>query len=530
MEKASDHILKVLLNYMRRENLQVNKEDFRMQLFSNPSFPSVKSMTDTLDYFNIPNVAVSVDKSLLHKLPSFFIAVMRGLQGSPIVQVFRTPKGINILKSGGIKETITDETFSEAWDGTVIAIENPNRSKKTIGFSLWHPLVPIVIISLATIIANITVYSGMGFMMSILASLGLWFSYFIVQEELGVFNELTAKICNSAAANTSCTDVVTSDSAKTINAISLSDITIVFFLSILSVLLLIGFNNTFFFMMGVCSVPVILYSIYSQAYVLKKWCPVCLAIGGTVLLMATLSILGGPHLTTNYPYLLKAMAIFFTVSLLWYYIKRFIKSAQELQEVKTQHMSFKRNEHVLSSLLKKESIPHPNIKKRFLVFGNPEAAVTITGVTNPTCGYCKDAFLAYHNASQQLKDKFKLQIIFSVSLQNEDSIGYNIAGHVTETYRENPEAAYATLLKWYNDRDPEKWTHIKPDQPEYTREILTEHKEWCRAQDIFGTPTTLVDKFLFPLEYETKDIGLFIDYLHEYSEAIMPYAPHVKEG
>ena len=55
-----------------------NPRDLNLHLASHPEYPSLRSITDTLDYFDINNIAARVDKSSLSQLPRMFLAHLKG--------------------------------------------------------------------------------------------------------------------------------------------------------------------------------------------------------------------------------------------------------------------------------------------------------------------------------------------------------------------------------------------------------------------------------------------------------------------
>jgi len=83
----SEQNLTILSNYLKREQYRVNEKNLKLQLLSNPDYPSVKSITDSLDYFNIDNLAANVPKDALEQLPNFFLAIIVKEHKTTIAQV-----------------------------------------------------------------------------------------------------------------------------------------------------------------------------------------------------------------------------------------------------------------------------------------------------------------------------------------------------------------------------------------------------------------------------------------------------------
>lgn len=517
MDKASDHLIKILRNYLNKEKYNVDKDDFQLQLLSNQSFPSIKSITDTLDYFGIENIAATVPKNALNQLPYFFLAVLRENSSTTIAQVTRTKKGIKLFKDNGTREKLTAEEFSELWDGTIVAIENKNTEKNQFTLSIGNPLIPIYLLAIAAISFSAINPELTALIYAFLAALGCGLSYYIVQEDLGIYSETTSEICNSATTNTSCSDVVNSKSAKLFRVISLSDVCVTFFVSVLIILSFIGYHKTFFFGFSIASIPIIVYSIYTQAFLVKKWCPLCLGMAGVLVGLAITSfqsLQSLDALTFDTSYFSKGLVIFGSVYLSWLYFKSLIKKAIELQQVKTAYLKFKRNEDLFSTLLTKNSLPDiiELDQSSRIIFGNPQAELTINAVTNPMCGYCTNSFLTYDKLLETHGEHFKLNIIFNISVDSMDHPGYQISGKIIELYQDNPVKAYEALKDWFNNKDIKRWqSKYGLSSEDSSRETLKQHRDWCEINGVPYTPTTIIENYLFPKEYDIEDLALFID-------------------
>ena len=72
----SNQIVTLLSNYLKRELYSLNQNDLKIQLLSNPDYPSVKSITDTLNYFDIENIAANIPKDAFVQLPNLFLAII----------------------------------------------------------------------------------------------------------------------------------------------------------------------------------------------------------------------------------------------------------------------------------------------------------------------------------------------------------------------------------------------------------------------------------------------------------------------
>lgn len=511
MDNYEDHLIAIIESNLNRENYRLDKHDFKLQLISNPSYPSVKSITDTLDYFKVENVAAKVPTDALNELPSFFLAVL-SIDGSTILaQVQNSKNKIKLLKDDGLKETHSVEAFKDIWDGTIVAIERNDTSKPASKVSSVNILLFLSLITVVLSLLNLQQLSSLIY--SILASAGILLSYLIIREELGLYNKTTSKICNSASANTSCAGVIESRSARLFNSIKLTDASISFFIATLFTITFIGHDQTFFLLLAVFSVPVLLYSLYTQAFTVKKWCPLCLGIIGLITIFDVFATVDRAPLSLDWVYTAKSVLVFGLAYLSWITIKSLIKRSIELRKVKTDFTKFKRNDSIFNALLSQQIPGITNLNPGSeIIYGNPNAQSTITAVTNPLCGYCKNSFLAYDTILQTHGEHFQLKVVFNVSPEIKDEATRQITLRLIELYRQNPSKGYRAMKNWYESKNVEKWqTEYGLSEGGSSEKMLTEHYGWCAGNQISYTPATLIGDYFYPKEYDVDDLALLMD-------------------
>jgi len=516
-----DKLYNILEKFIVNNNIRINPDDFKLQLISNPSFPSVKAISDTLDYFGIENIVANVPKDALEQLPEYFLAVISKDSNKYISQVQQLSNKIKLFHEDGKKEKISISDFKDIWNGTIIAVEKNNELRNTANFSLKKTIYPIAIIALTVSLYTVSKLELPAALYFIFTLVGCTLSYLIVRENLGLKNKSTSKICNSAENNTSCNEVINSKNSKLFGFLSLSDASITFFVSLVSIISIFGFDPNYFVAISILSIPIIAYSVFSQAYIIKKWCPLCLGIIGIMVAQIIITI---PFLTTfniNIPFLLKGVTLTIAFYLLWINIKAIFKKALKQEQTEIDFYKFKRNENLFKSLLVKDKLINQDSLKtaNALIFGNPNALIEITSITNPLCGFCTKAFESYDSLLNILGDKIKLNIVFNVSSEDTENPATQISQRIIEIYQLNKEDAYKALKNWFKIKNIDKWqeTYNKPTMLS-NYESLNSHYNWCLENDINYTPATLIGNYFFPKEYEIKDLSLFIDFLIETKE------------
>lgn len=52
--------LEAFYSYAQYQHIKIDKEEFKYQLETHPDYPSLLAFSDTLSFFNIPNIAIKL--------------------------------------------------------------------------------------------------------------------------------------------------------------------------------------------------------------------------------------------------------------------------------------------------------------------------------------------------------------------------------------------------------------------------------------------------------------------------------------
>jgi hypothetical protein len=109
-----EHIILSLLT--NNSYLDIDRELLNLQLLSHPEYPSLKSITDTLDYFEIENLAAAVPKDALSQMPKSFLALVSSERGDEVVLVEKKSNGIQTVNAAEEKEKNVGSNFCRSLD------------------------------------------------------------------------------------------------------------------------------------------------------------------------------------------------------------------------------------------------------------------------------------------------------------------------------------------------------------------------------------------------------------------------------
>ena len=203
MENQIDKSKKLIFKFLRINNYYLTKNRIKRELLSHPEFPSIKAITDTLDSFNIDNLAAQVSKDTLTKLPSNFLSVMND---GNINMVFKKSITIKLQPINGSQNISLDE-FKKLWSGTIIAVEKKKFKLKHLKYYKKYIIV-LLFCSLASF--SFLERNPIDNTLILINFVGIIVSCLILRKEVGLNDLITTKLCNSNNSSIDCDSVISS--------------------------------------------------------------------------------------------------------------------------------------------------------------------------------------------------------------------------------------------------------------------------------------------------------------------------------
>lgn len=511
---------KVFSLFLRKNFYYVDEKEVKLQLESHPDFPSLRSVTDTLDYLDIEHVAISVPKEALDQLPDCFLAMIdSGEARQNNLVAINKNKGKIEIHNVDQKKTVSVEEFKEQWTGVVVAIE-PNVAQKGSGSFLGN------ILNLEGVLSALAIILALGYYVlqgpSIVSALylitaigGMVVSVLILREELGVGSRFVERICNATQA-TSCQEVLNSAGAKFYKNIGLSDLALLFFFTYVFSVLFNLISVDLLTYVNAISIPVVIYTVLYQAIKVKKWCVLCLTL--SAILVAQFVI--GVAFNGGFPdFAIVGFTNFILVGVLalvaWFYVKPLLQSVKEGKESQRDLLKFKKDGRIFNTLLNDgDSVINQYMPDDLnIVVGSSDAPIKLIAVTNPMCGFCKPAFEQYDKILSRFKDQVSVNFKFNVFLQDKEGPGFILAKRWVELYEQKgAEETLSSMREWFTNKNIESWkrTYGMPEKAD-DLSVLENHKNWSLKNEINYTPATILKGQIFPKEYELSDLIYFID-------------------
>jgi len=512
---------KLIISLLHRSNIfAVDYKDLHLQLLSHPEYPSLKAITDTLDYFGVENLTAHVPKETLGQLPSTFLALVKENDQKELALVSAKETDIRLKRSKGKSMKMDKEQFLKQWTGTIIAVEKTEKKEfSSLLSSIKSTTIFLAFLALSVLLLPFIVNTSATVLWMLGTSLiALVTGYFIIKEELGVTDQRIAKLCGTISGTTNgCGTLLNTDKVGILRHLPLKDIVIVYFASHLLIVATLGVAVSELFLWSALSMPLVLATLYLQAFKLKKWCLLCLVVALTLGSQFGLMLNAFSGWDFSLPYVLYTAIIVLWVSLGWTRIKRLWKDSIQLEKTRRELYSFKRDKGLFFGALNREKplLTQPLEAPFSMFFGNEEATIKVLAITNPLCGYCSEPFETYAKLIDYYPNEVQISVVFNVTT-DPNNRATQIALQMVELYRKDNTLAWQSILEWFRDRDITSWNAkfgAKVSKVlSFSGETIAAHRSWCEANQINYTPKTIINNRPFPKQpYKVSDALFFID-------------------
>jgi uncharacterized membrane protein len=515
-----DHFL---FQYLKKEKIRIDQNEFRFQIESHPDGFSLLSISDTFSFFKISNLATRIEHEDLIHLPDRFIALIKE-ESAPFL-AFIERLGNDYLYTYQDKPiVISAEKFDAMFQNIVLLAEQgeqePVVSKNN---KLRLTLFPLILIYLASIFIN--GFSLLPFLLIVLLSIGVYLSVEALSHEFGIKTKFSETVCNFSA-NTDCDAVIDGKKSKLLEIINFSDSSFIFFIGQLLALLFLTISSqtdsfyTITTILLLVSLPVTIASIYQQWFIIKKWCPICLAIIAVIYLeLFNLLYFNGFSISTSMIAVIHYLLAFAICFLLAFSVKKIIKTNFELNSKITESNRFKRDYSLFKlALLNSDKIKNNTVLSRTIILGNRDAKLKIIVISSPFCGHCKDTHQIIEDLLALYHDKIAIEIRFNYDGSFSDEKSRLVHQYLVQLYFEKGEIVFTKALQdWFENKNFEALKGIADMDLDNASllGLLEEQFLWNKSNGFTFTPAIIVNGYHLPKQYNRNDLIHFINDLED---------------
>ncbi|WP_315057338.1 vitamin K epoxide reductase family protein [Chryseobacterium indoltheticum] len=489
------------------DHFRLDKQEFYFQFNSHPNYPSALAFSDTLNFLGLKNDAYELDKEYWDELPSEFMALVDNS-----FSLVKKKDSEFTIYSDKVKNISKEELYKNS--GDFVLLFEKTENVKTTTFFDFKPFIYVIF-------AIILLYSFLQFtwyesIFNLLSLLGIYISLELFNQKFGQESVVVSNICGGASnSNTqsACATIFSSDKTN-ILGLKLSDFSLIYFLGITFIGLLFPSAQFALRIISLISVLVILYSLYIQAFVEKSLCRVCLFIIFILLSQIVISSFYFSlevYLPIVFIGIIAFISLFFTIA----FLNNLMNQKEELKKSNAKNLRFKRNYDLFKrELLSNEKIDFSDKNTFFL--GNKDAKLHISVVSNPYCGFCKNAHKILEDLLAKYPDEISAQIRFNYSGESAGEKYTQLISDFLSIYQNKSQHEFLNTVDiWFENRNEDEIKRKSgTNQPQNLTNIIQMTSENSSAGLTF-TPVFILNGYQFPDKYDREDIHYFINELIE---------------
>ncbi len=484
-----------------------------------PYKDSLKGMADMLSDYQLETMGIKMnDKNEIQSLTVPFMAIV----DERLVLIHRQTNEYIYCIWREMEFEISVVDFKLMWDGIALLAE---KTEKTVEPTYKEHYIKqlyrtfqkkaltacILLLALIGFVTNCT-YTHPGLWLLLLVNLaGGYIGYLIIQKELSIHNKHADKIC-SLFKKGGCNNVLNSPAAKFMGIIGWSEVGFGYFISNLLIIILFPKLLPYLALINICALPYSFWSIWYQKFRAKQWCPLCLIVQLVLWMVLIINLIfhfisippftGIPLFLTGIIYLLPFLLISLSLPILSP-AKQSHYTLETINELKMKPEVFK-------ALLKQQAHYDVSLHTSQIIWGNKEANLLISVLTNPHCGPCAAMHRYLENLLKKAENKICIQYIFCSFDENLDSCRFLTAVYLSDMDEKKKKEIYNKWFEYgkYNKEEFFAQYGLSIHNSTVDTEI-NKHIEWKTKADLHDTPTILINGYELPYHYRIEDIAYF---------------------
>ncbi|MBP6023631.1 vitamin K epoxide reductase family protein [Ferruginibacter sp.] len=527
----------VTKHYIQQLKIAVTQTTLKENLEQNPYYPSLYSISNTFNRFNIENISFTATEENLDELQPPFITYCSGQStGKDFVLVTAvTATQVSYLAEGNKPKNVSREDFIKQWQNVIFAAEATAQSgekdyeskvkiekSKATKRSLLYAGIVMLIGLLAYGLISGTNNNIAAAAITIIKLTGVAATVLLLIYEIDKTNSFVKNIC-TAGKQTNCDAVLNSRAGKFLG-MGWGELGFFYFAATTIFLLLPGlsFINKlpWLAIASTLAAPYIVFSIYYQYKVVKQWCPLCLAVQAVLALELIWALV---NFWFNNNYSLQSLlssaefpspwgriggALLLPV-VCWYFLRPLLLAAKDAPIYKAAYKRLLYNPEIFNGLLQQQATAPDGWQQLGINIGNPNAKNTILKVCNPYCGPCAKAHPVLEEIVKHNTD-INVKVIFTATNSETDRAGKPVKHLLAIAAKQNLQITEQALDDWYmaDKKDYEIFAAKYPMNGEIKEQEskLELMKQWCDAAEITHTPTIFINGRRLPETYSINEL------------------------
>jgi uncharacterized membrane protein len=431
----SENAVIVLKNLLQKLNITLPDQSYK-ELSSRTDYPSLSSITDFLNDIDIESLGVSLKTEQLREIPYPAIAHMKGNSDYFILLEKIIDNRIFYIntKSGQMSESLTD--FESKWSGVILLIQaNELHSKKYYTQSIKEEtfqsasLLLSLLMSIVIFVLPILTIPLTGIGNYLLSGVGMAVSFLLLQKQFGLSSSTLNSFCKLGS-KSDCDPVINSPASKLFGIVNLSEVGLWYFTgSVLSIALATIAStsvDSFLFVSTLFAAALSFPAIYYQGLVIKKWCPLCLAVAAVIWIQAAFYMVTLPAVVFDFKSASVLFIGFFLPLIFWLSIRKQFIYSLNVPNLQRNLNRFLKSERIFQKLLEDQPDMEMGQFTHELNSGMPDAPIQLVVVSNPQCGPCAYTHSILENLKDALNEKVNIVYRFTANTSDKSTVSYQM--------------------------------------------------------------------------------------------------------
>ncbi|MFM9837911.1 MAG: cysteine peptidase family C39 domain-containing protein [Cyclobacteriaceae bacterium] len=489
-----------------------------------PDYPNLLSISYFLSNWNVENLSVKIASLQIKEIPFPAIAHLHKNNGHFVVLQKFEDELLQYIDSevGVIKESLHE--FEKKWTGVVLLVQANEKSgeenyrlKRNKEIFQNASLITVYTLLTLLLLLPIQFISWPHASIYVLKIIGGLLCYFLLQKQFGGSNAKIDAFCKMGS-KSDCDSVINSPASKVFGVVHLSEIgTWYFFGGIISVVIGAFVSDSvesIFFILSALAFPFNLFAIYYQGWVIKKWCPLCLAVMAVLWLEFIAHLIMSDNLAITWDSLLITFVGFSLPLIFWLSVRQQFLDSFKLPNMERNLNRFLKSERVFQKLLEDQPEIEIGNFSNELQAGAGEAPIIVTVVSNPVCGPCTYAHAVIEDLLERFEGKLRVVFRFAINPSDIKSESYEMLSHLMALrLGSSNEKSIKALSHWYLENGKHnfrKWKEENPISKTQNQDsidlAIMEHARWSTMAHINATPTVLINGKKLPEEFSVADL------------------------
>ncbi len=514
--------------------IAVSKSYLTERIKAHPDYPSLASLTDLLDEWELDYSALQLEPSDLAQMEYPFLAHVVTAEGMEDFEVIRNAEQLEKEQERFLK-TWTGIVVWIAPDQSIVSEENDRElhSESLNRRSTWSlGLLALTLLSYA--LSQSFSWFSLGYALSSLA--GIIISGAIVGYAMGMENSISKSFCKVGISG--CQKIINSSFSRLLPQAHLSDLALIYFIGLLLIQVFVAGNSeqtlsSIFIIPAALATLATLFTLGYQA--LKgDWCRLCLMLTLVIWVQATLlfSTYSWPlNLSFEAPILVQSL-LAFTIGAAWIVIKPFMTDRQKVHAHSIKIRKWRQNPAWFNALLPLHKAIDRNIWNKEIFYGNPNGVLQITLATGPYCEPCSIAHARLEHIFARYPDDIGVKIRFVIKeakSRDKEATMTILNTYQRLVWQDNSSIDYAKnplaeqiIKDWFVNQNMQAFQKLyTPGTEDNTAmlSLLRQHIHWGQQFQIEQTPGFFVNGFEMPNPHTLTDLNIFLD---SYIEQLKP--------